>query len=80
MNNTNDKNLVIVYDCQTKSFFYPDAVSRQLAGRYDTRPIWQIFKEDEVTTAGAADRFVFYYQPQYNHSTGMLVGAEALVR
>lgn len=25
-------------------------------------------------------QFVLYYQPQYNHATGMLVGAEALVR
>lgn len=25
-------------------------------------------------------QFVIYYQPQYNHSNGMLVGAEALVR
>lgn len=25
-------------------------------------------------------QFVIYYQPQYNHSTGMLIGAEALVR
>lgn len=25
-------------------------------------------------------QFVVYFQPQYNHSTGMLVGAEALVR
>lgn len=25
-------------------------------------------------------QFVVYYQPQYNHSTGMLIGAEALVR
>lgn len=26
------------------------------------------------------EEFVLYYQPQYNHETGMLIGAEALVR
>ncbi len=34
----------------------------------------------EMTTALLSEQFVVYYQPQYNHSTGMLVGAEALVR
>ncbi len=34
----------------------------------------------EMNTALAENQFVNYYQPQYNHTTGMLVGAEALVR
>lgn len=33
-----------------------------------------------ISSALAEKHFVIYYQPQYNHSTGMLVGAEALVR
>ncbi len=33
-----------------------------------------------MATALAEKHFVVYYQPQYNHTTGMLVGAEALVR
>lgn len=40
--------------------------------------------EQEITgimrTALLEGQFVAYYQPQYNHSTGVLVGAEALVR
>lgn len=43
-----------------------------------------LLTEQEVTgmmrAALKGDQFVIYYQPQYNHSTGMLVGAEALVR
>lgn len=33
-----------------------------------------------MSTALEEKHFVVYYQPQYNHSTGMLLGAEALVR
>ncbi len=33
-----------------------------------------------MSTALAEKQFIIHYQPQYNHSTGMLVGAEALVR
>ena len=56
MKSTNDKNLIIVYDCESNSFFYPDDVKEQLSGVFDVRPIWQIFKEDEVTTAATAER------------------------
>jgi len=56
MKNTNDKNLIIVYDCESKSFFYPDDIKEQLSGVFDMRPIWQIFKEDEVSTAAAAEQ------------------------
>ncbi len=33
-----------------------------------------------MNIALAEEQFLVYYQPQYNHSTGMLIGAEALVR
>lgn len=33
-----------------------------------------------MSAALANKHFIVYYQPQYNHSTGMLLGAEALVR
>ena len=34
----------------------------------------------EMQNAINKNQFVIYYQPQYNHSTGMIIGAEALVR
>lgn len=36
--------------------------------------------KDEFETAIKEKQFVAYFQPQYNHSTGMMIGAEALVR
>lgn len=33
-----------------------------------------------ISSALLEKQFVIYYQPQYNHSTGVLVGTEALVR
>ena len=56
MINTNDKNLIIVYDCESKSFFYPDSIKEQLSGVFDVRPVWQIFKEDEITTPATAEQ------------------------
>lgn len=44
----------------------------------------KLLTEQEITgmmrAALKGEQFVIHYQPQYNHSTGMLVGAEALVR
>ncbi len=44
----------------------------------------EMLTEQEIVgmmeSALVQEQFVVYYQPQYNHSTGMLVGAEALVR
>lgn len=44
----------------------------------------KLISEQEIVgsmrTALKEKQFVIYYQPQYNHSTGMLVGSEALVR
>lgn len=44
----------------------------------------KLLTEQEITgmmrAALKGEQFVIYYQPQYNHSTGMLVGTEALVR
>lgn len=34
----------------------------------------------EFSNAMKEKQFVAYFQPQYNHSTGMMIGAEALVR
>ncbi len=44
----------------------------------------EMLSEQEITgsmsLALSEEQFLVYYQPQYNHSTGMIIGAEALVR
>lgn len=51
---------------------------------YDEAQRNAMLSEQEIvgvmTTALAEKQFIVYFQPQYNHSTGDLVGAEALVR
>jgi len=50
-----------------------------------TQALWESLLEDHEITgmmrkALQNREFLVYYQPQYNHSTGMMVGAEALSR
>ncbi len=51
---------------------------------YNADILKDMLSEQEIvgmmTTALAEKQFVAYYQPQYNHSTGTLIGAEALTR
>ena len=64
---------------------------KSIKGSYTRK--YTIFKEDlrndlvteqEISglmkTALKEEQFVVYYQPQYNHTTGLIVGAEALIR
>lgn len=55
-----------------KYIFYDESMRREMLGEQEISGIMGSALED--------GQFVLYYQPQYNHSTGMLVGAEALVR
>jgi len=53
-------------------------------GYYNVQLTENLLGEQEIMGAMRSAlhnrEFTIYYQPQYNHSTGMLVGAEALVR
>lgn len=51
---------------------------------YSDNMVKDMLGEQEImgmmSAAIAEKQFIVYYQPQYNHSTGMLIGAEALAR
>jgi len=52
--------------------YYTDDLWKSLLGAHEITGI--------MRKALQKRQFLVYYQPQYNHSTGMMVGAEALVR
>lgn len=52
--------------------FYAEELRKSLMGEQEIIGAMRAAIEEE--------QFLVYYQPQYNHTTGMLVGAEALVR
>ncbi len=52
--------------------FYTEALRNDMLGEQEIVGM--------MSTALNQKHFVVYYQPQYNHSTGTLLGAEALVR
>lgn len=55
-----------------KCNYYTEALRKDMLGEQEIVGM--------MATALVGRHFVVYYQPQYDHSTGMLVGAEALVR
>lgn len=57
----------------TKKYsFYTESLRKDMLGEQEIIGMME--------TALQEQHFVLYYQPQYNHSNGMLIGAEALVR
>ncbi len=52
--------------------YYTDDLWKSLLGAHEITGIMRRALQDR--------QFVVYYQPQYNHSTRMMIGAEALVR
>lgn len=55
-----------------KYSYYTEALRNDMLGEQEIIAM--------VENAIAQEQFVAFYQPQYNHSNGMLIGAEALVR
>lgn len=56
----------------TKYSYYTEELRRAMLSEHEI--------VGHMTEALAENQFELYYQPQYDHSTGMIVGSEALVR
>lgn len=47
--------IVVEYDCINAEFTYDKSIGLFLAGQYDSRPLWAIFEQDDVTSAHTAE-------------------------
>lgn len=57
MRSENAQNTLIIYNCQTKKFTYPQAVREQFEAGFDERPLWEIFVEDGLVSKPVAEQF-----------------------
>lgn len=56
MKNAKDRNALIIYDCRTKEFTYTDTVKNHFGANFDTRPLWDIWLEDGLTSAATSEQ------------------------
>ena len=47
---------VIMYDCVSGAFSYPETISEMFSAKFDDRPFWDILKEDGLCTEEIANR------------------------
>ena len=47
-------NMLIIYDCKKQTYDYTYFVKEQFSADFDSRPLWQIFKDDKITTEQSA--------------------------
>ena len=50
-------NMLIIYDCKKQTYDYTYFVKEQFSAVFDSRPLWQIFKDDNITTEQSAFKF-----------------------
>ncbi len=47
---------VILYNCATGGFSYPETISEMFTAKFDDRPLWDILKEDGLCAESTANR------------------------
>ncbi len=57
-----DNNLLVTYDCASKTFHYPEKAAGFLAAKFDERPLWNILKEDGVASEVAVNNLENRFQ------------------
>lgn len=54
--NRYEQNFVVLFDCKQESFLYTEAMKEAFTAHFDDRPIWEIFREEGLCSAEAAER------------------------